>query len=61
MDLYSVPICAGRNLIRNKVYSFVNISGLASFMAEARTKEIGVRNVLGASVLNLWAYSPKTL
>jgi putative ABC transport system permease protein len=34
--------------------SCLGISGMASFAAEQRIKEIGVRKVLGASVFNLW-------
>jgi putative ABC transport system permease protein len=39
--------------------SCLGLFGLASFMAEQRTKEIGIRKVLGASVATLWGLLSK--
>lgn len=39
--------------------SCLGLFGLASFVAEQRIKEIGVRKVLGASVFNLWTMLSK--
>lgn len=39
--------------------SCLGLLGLASFVAEQRTKEIGIRKVLGASVASLWGMLSK--
>ncbi|MEZ0541362.1 ABC transporter permease [Fibrella arboris] len=39
--------------------SCLGLFGLASFIAEQRTKEIGIRKVLGASLFNVWGLLSK--
>jgi ABC-type antimicrobial peptide transport system permease subunit len=39
--------------------SCLGLFGMASFVAEQRTKEIGVRKILGASVFNVWGLLSK--
>ena len=41
------------------VISCMGLVGLASFVAEQRTKEMGIRKVLGAGVFHLWALLSK--
>jgi ABC-type antimicrobial peptide transport system permease subunit len=39
--------------------SLLGLFGLASFVAEQRTREIGIRKVLGASIANMWGMLSK--
>jgi ABC-type antimicrobial peptide transport system permease subunit len=39
--------------------SCLGLFGMASFMAEQRTKELGIRKILGASLFNLWGLLSK--
>ena len=50
---------AGFFAILAVLISCLGLFGLASFVAEQRTKEIGVRKILGASVINLWGMLSK--
>ena len=36
------------------LHDHLGLFGLASFVAERRTKEIGIRKILGATVVHLW-------
>ena len=40
---------------------YIGLFGMASFMAEQRIKEIGIRKVLGATVVGLWGLLSKDL
>lgn len=41
------------------IISCLGLFGLASFVAEQRTKEIGIRKIVGASIFNVWTLLSK--
>jgi ABC-type antimicrobial peptide transport system permease subunit len=53
-DEVRVGKLAGFFTILAIIISCLGLFGLASFVAEQRTKEIGIRKIVGASVFNLW-------
>jgi hypothetical protein len=44
-----------RTIAKHRADSVVNIAGLASLLTEKRTKEVGIRKVMGASAPGLLA------
>jgi putative ABC transport system permease protein len=58
-DEVRVGKLAGFFTILAIIISCLGLFGLASFVAEQRTKEIGIRKIVGASVFNLWTLLSK--
>ena len=53
------PTDSSAIVLNEAAVKFVGLFGLTSFAAEQRTKEIGIRKVLGASVTTLWGMLSK--
>jgi putative ABC transport system permease protein len=53
-DEEKISQLAGFFTILAIVISCLGLLGLSAFVAEQRTREVGIRKVLGASVVNLW-------